>query len=146
MDTAQHITAIDLLLHRAFPARRSCSAVVESGPGFHVAELRVSEALWDLDPADVKELREDFQAESEALVAALSLRWGAPEFLDLTGHLERVAMGMPVRPPLDVLCATVPHVRAWRAEGRWIAVGVGQGDRAEQPFQLMVAIGEEDVA
>ncbi|WP_206505878.1 hypothetical protein [Streptomyces chrestomyceticus] len=142
--TAQHLTAIDLLLRRDFPDEPVRSAMVQSGPGFHVAQLRGDEQLWDADPADVEETAQEYRAELEGLISALCLRWGEPEVLDLAGHLERVAMGMPVRPPLDVLCGQVPRVHAWCAEGRWIAVGLGEGGPEMPVFQLLAAVGRAD--
>ncbi|MEU2789962.1 hypothetical protein [Streptomyces sp. NPDC007100] len=142
--TAQHLTAIDLLRGRAFPDGPVRSAMVESGPGFHVAQLRGDEQLWEADPAVVKETAQEYRAELEGLISALCLRWGEPEVLDLAGHLERVAMGMPVQPPLDVLCGQVPRVHAWRVEGRWIAVGLGEGDPEMPVFQLLAAVGHAD--
>ncbi|MFH8410667.1 hypothetical protein ACH4FX_38740 [Streptomyces sp. NPDC018019] len=142
--TAQHLTAIDILRDREFPAEPVRSAMVESGPGFHVAHLRADEQLWDADPVDVAETAQEYRAELEGLISALCLRWGEPEVLDLAEHLERVAMGMPVRPPLDVLCGQVPRVHAWRADGRWIAVGLGEGDSEMPVFHLLAAVGRAD--
>ncbi|MFK4274096.1 hypothetical protein, partial [Streptomyces milbemycinicus] len=140
--TADHVTAIDRQRARDFPRQRAVDGRVASGPGFHVADLRVSEDFWDADPARVEEVLEEFEAELGALVQALTLRWGAPAVLDLTDSLERSAMGEPVPPPLDTLCGYVPELHIWHVDGRWVGLGVGQGDR-ELPFQLLVAIGEE---
>lgn len=140
-----YLTVIDRWRLRDFPAAPGRSALVESGPGFHIAGLRVSREFWDADPAEVAEAAEEFEAELTALVRALSLRWGEPEVMDLAGYLERTARGIPVRPPLDTLCGYVPRMYGWRAQRRWIGVGVGQGDR-ELPFQLLVAVGEGEVA
>ncbi|MFG2832627.1 hypothetical protein ACGFWI_35120 [Streptomyces sp. NPDC048434] len=136
-----YLAAIDRLRIREFPAVPGRSAMVESGPGFHIAGLRVSQDFWDADLAEVAEAAEEFEDELTALVQALSLRWGEPETIDLADHLERTARGIPVRPPLDALCGYVPRMHGWRVQGRWIGVGVGQGDR-ELPFQLLVAVGE----
>lgn len=144
MTIDEHLTAIDRLRLRDFPVERVRSAMVESGPGFHIADLRVSQDFWDADLTEVAEALEDFEAELTALVQALSLRWGEPGMIDLAAHLERTAMGIPVRPPLDALCGYVPLMYGWRVAGRWVGVGVGQGDR-ELPFQLLVAVGEENV-
>ncbi|UQA90991.1 hypothetical protein [Streptomyces halobius] len=144
MTIDEHLTAIDRLRLRDFPAERSRGAMAESGPGFHIADLRVSRDFWDADLTEVEEALEEFEAELTALVRALSLRWGEPDVLDLGVCLERSAMGIPVRPPLDSLCGYVPLMYGWRVAGRWVGVGVGQGDR-ELPFQLLVAVGEGDV-
>ncbi|MEW1748630.1 hypothetical protein ACIQU1_09495 [Streptomyces angustmyceticus] len=136
-----YLGTIDRLRLREFPAVPGRSAMVESGPGFHIAGLRVSQEFWDADPAEVTEAAEDFEAELTALAAALSLRWGEPRTIELAGHLERTARGLPVRPPLDTLCGYVPRMHGWRVQGRWIGVGVGQGG-PELPFQLLAAVGE----
>ncbi|MFI0772175.1 hypothetical protein ACH4TQ_46015 [Streptomyces sp. NPDC021218] len=140
--TADHVATIEQLRARDFPAQRAADGRVASGPGFHVADLRVSEEFWDADLTRVEEVLEEFKAELSVLVQVLTLRWGAPDVLDLTDSLERSAMGEPVPPPLDTLCGYVPELSIWRLEGRWVGLGVGQGDR-ELPFQLLVAIGEE---
>ncbi|BDH13037.1 hypothetical protein [Streptomyces hygroscopicus] len=140
-----YLTVIDHWRLRDFPAAPGRSALVESGPGFHIAGLRVSQEFWDADLAEVAEAAEEFEAELTALVQALSLRWGEPEVMDLADHLERSARGIPVPPPLDTLCGYVPRMYGWRVQSRWIGVGVGQGDR-ELPFQLLVAVGEREVA
>ncbi|MEU8781273.1 hypothetical protein [Streptomyces sp. NPDC048637] len=136
-----HLTVIDRWRLRDFPAAPGRSALVESGPGFHIAGLRVSQEFWDADAAEVAEAAEEFEAELTALVQALSLRWGKPEVMDLAVHLARSARGLPVRPPLDTLCGYVPRMHGWRVQGRWIGVGVGQG-APELPLQLLVAVGE----
>ncbi|MEU8827093.1 hypothetical protein [Streptomyces sp. NPDC048636] len=132
--TARYLATIDRLRADALPAQR--------GSGCRVADLRVSEEFWDADLTRVEEVGEEFEAELLVLVHVLSLRWGAPEVLDLTDHLERSAMGEPVPPPLDTLCGYVPELHTWRVDGRWVALGVGQGDR-ELPLQLVVAIAED---
>ncbi|MFD8545927.1 hypothetical protein [Streptomyces sp. NPDC059649] len=144
MKLDEQLTTIDLLRRREFPAQRVRSAPVESGPGFHIADLRVGQDFWDADPAELAEAEEEFEAALTALVQALSLRWGEPEVVDLEGALERTAQGLPVRPPLDTLCGFVPRMYGWRVDGRWIGVGVGQGAR-ELPWQLLVAVGEAEV-
>ncbi|UZJ32980.1 hypothetical protein [Streptomyces endophytica] len=145
MKLDEQLTTIDRLRLREFPAQRVRSAPAESGPGFHIADLRVSQDFWDADLAELAEAEEEFEAALTALVRALSLRWGEPHVLDLADALERTAQGLPVRPPLDTLCGFVPRMYGWRVAGRWIGVGVGQGDR-ELPLQLLVAVGEEEVA
>ncbi|ARF58968.1 hypothetical protein [Streptomyces gilvosporeus] len=139
MTTGEQLTVIDALRRRPFPVRRERSAAGESGPGFHMARLWESAPLWDADPADAREIREDCAAELAALTEVLSLRWGAPGVLDLAPALERTAMGLPVAPPLDLLCGLVPRLHTWRADGRWLALGGGQCG-PEQPCQVLVAI------
>ncbi|MGW2916511.1 hypothetical protein ACWDBF_01410 [Streptomyces angustmyceticus] len=136
-----YLATIDRLRRREFPAVPGRSAMVESGPGFHIAGLRVGRELGDADPAEVAEAAEEFEAELTALATALSLGWGEPRTIDLAGPLERTARGLPVRPPLDTLCGYVPWMHGWRVPGRWIGVGVGQGGPG-LPFQLLAAVGE----
>ncbi|MFH8371279.1 hypothetical protein [Streptomyces sp. NPDC018031] len=136
-----HLAAVEALRTRPFPARPSTGAWTWSGPGHHVAALRVSEDFWDADLSRVQEVDEEFHAESEVLVRALSRRWGDPEVWDLTDHLERSALGEPVPPPLDVLCGYVGTLHTWQVAGRWIAIGVGQADR-ELPIQLIAAVAD----
>ncbi|WP_236573438.1 hypothetical protein [Streptomyces sp. GS7] len=135
------LRVLDALRARAFPERRERTAAGESGPGFHVARLWESGPLWDVDPAEAEELREACAAELAALVAVLSLRWGEPGVADLAEALERVAMGLPVRPPLELLAGLVPRIHIWQDGDRWTAVGAGRCG-PEQPCQVLAAIGE----
>ncbi|WP_078894465.1 hypothetical protein [Streptomyces sp. CT34] len=135
------LRVLDALRSRAFPERRERTAAGESGPGFHVARLWESGPLWDVDPAEAEELREECAAELAALVTVLSLRWGEPAVADLAETLERAAMGLPVRPPLELLAGLVPRIHTWQDGDRWTAVGAGQCG-PEQPCQVLAAIGE----
>lgn len=139
--TARQLALIDELRGRAFPSQRGPSAAGESGPGFHLARIWQSPPLWDADPAEAVEIREDCAAELAALTAVLSLRWGEPADVELSAALERTAMGLPVAPPLDVLCALVPRVHTWRVAGRWVAVGAGQSS-PELPCQVLAAVAD----
>ena len=128
---------------RTAPYARIASLPVSSGPGFHIADLRVSGDFWDEDLAVIEETEEEFEAELAALVHVLSRRWGEPELLDLTGHLERSFRDEPIPPPLDALCGHVTELYVWRIGGRMVGLGLGMGDR-ELPIQLLAAIGEGD--
>ncbi|WP_347879791.1 hypothetical protein [Streptomyces sp. Tu 2975] len=76
MTTAQHLAAIDRLRCREFPAQRGRSEFGDSGPGYHLAELRTpADGLEAVERADGRS-REPYEAECEALVVALSSRWG----------------------------------------------------------------------
>ncbi|MEU7640448.1 hypothetical protein AB0C11_30910 [Streptomyces sp. NPDC039016] len=135
------LAALDALRARPFPERSEQTAAGTSGPGFHVAPLWAGGPLWDADPADAAAAREQCVDELAALVAVASLRWGEPVVHDLADALDRSARGLPVAPPLDLLCGLVPRVYAWSVGGRWIAVGAGPLDPG-QPCQVLAAIAQ----
>jgi hypothetical protein len=142
MDLAAQLAEVDRLRALDFPARRVRTGAVESGPGFHLTDLSVSEDLQDTDPGRLHEIEDDFGAACQALVELLCGRWGDPETLDLRPYLVRGAEGGSVPPPLDRLCEVVSEVYGWRVGDRWIGLGVGRGDRERAlPFQLVLALG-----
>lgn len=143
MDLAAHLATVDLLRAREFPARRVRAGAVESGPGFHLADLAVSEDFWEDDGSRWAAVEDEFGAVCQALVELLAQRWGEPETLDLSPYLVRLDEGATVPPPLDVLCGYLPQVHGWRVESRWIGLGVGQWD-GELPFQLVLAVAGRD--
>ncbi|WP_107046776.1 hypothetical protein [Streptomyces albus] len=144
MSTAEQLAAVDRLRARPLPAGRGGpSGGAEGGPGFHLADLRVSEEFWEDDGSRMREAEEQFAAECEALVVLLSRRWGEPRELDLTEHLIRSAEGEPVPEPLATLCGYVGVLHTWQAGDRWLAVGIGRQAR-ELPLHLLAVVAEED--
>jgi len=143
MDLAAQLAEVDRLRALEFPAQRVTSAAVESGPGYHIADLAVSEDFHEADPGRWEAVADDFEAACQALIELLAQRWGEPQPLDLYPYLIRLEEGGQVPPPLDRLCGYVSEVYGWTVADRWIALGVGQGDR-ELPFQLVLAVGERD--
>ncbi|MEV6317004.1 hypothetical protein [Streptomyces sp. NPDC051776] len=142
--TTAHLGAIDRLRALPFPARRRTERGVESGPGFHVAQLEYSDRFGDDDFTLVRDAREEFEAELQVLVQVLTYRWGNPELMGLDGHLERSAMGEPVREPWCTLSAFVGEVHAWSVDGRWVALGISRDEpQSPQSVQLVAAIGDE---
>ncbi|MEV0600094.1 hypothetical protein AB0I82_12475 [Streptomyces sp. NPDC050315] len=125
-----HLSAIDTAIDAALSV---------PGDVGRLLRLRVSEEYWDADPADERAVAEEFEAEREALDGVLSLRWGPPEVLDLTPHLERSAMGLPVWPPLADLSALTTTAHVWKVGDCRVATGVG---RAADflPYELVVAV------
>ncbi|MFD3333491.1 hypothetical protein ACFWV1_12725 [Streptomyces sp. NPDC058700] len=144
MTTAQHLATIDLLRSRAFPAGPERSGPVGSGPGFHVGELATSEEFWEDDGTRRELVEEQFEAERDGLTALLSARWGPPDELSLWSVLERSMEGEEIPEPWSTLSCHTPRVTLWRAEGRWIGVGVSQWDK-ELPFQLLAVITDVDL-
>lgn len=144
MDLVAQLATVDVLRARDFPAQRVRSGAVDSGPGFHVADLAVSEDFWDDAGSRRAVVGDDFGAACQALVEILARRWGEPHTVDLAPYLARLDEGGTVPPPLGMLCGYLPEVYGWQVDDRWIAVGVGQWD-GELPFQLVVAVGERGV-
>lgn len=144
MDLAAQIAEVDRLRALDFPAQRVRTSAASSGPGFHLAELAVSEDFLEDGGSCREEVADDFEAACQALIERLADRWGEPEPLDLYPFLQRQEEGGPVPPPIGELCGRVSEVYGWRVGTRWIALGIGQGDR-EMPYQLVLAIGERDL-
>ncbi|MGH3314260.1 MAG: hypothetical protein ACRDP3_27360 [Streptomyces sp.] len=140
---AHHLATIDLLCARAFPAQRGRSAAVVSGPGFHIAELATSESFWDDEGTGRREAEEQYEAECGGLSALLTGRWGEPQIFSLRSTLIRSMEGEEMPEPWHELSGSVPYLEVWRAEGRWIALGVSQQDD-ELPFQLLAAVTAND--
>ncbi|MEV4945758.1 hypothetical protein [Streptomyces sp. NPDC053755] len=125
MTLAQHLAALDLLRARALPQE-----------GYHLAELAVDGPSADdlHDPShDLYEDRHDdlheeqARAEWDALALVLTGRWGPPRVVELSPLLGRYAAGDAIPGPWDLLCTSVPDVRLWRAEDRWVALGLVRG-------------------
>lgn len=127
---AGHLAAIDALL------------ATSAAPG-RLVRLRTSAEFWDADPAEEAEAAEEFAAELEALEGVLSLRWGEPETLDLTPHLERSVTGAPVGPPLDDLSALAAESRVWAVGERRVATALGRAAPG-QPYELVAAVWPAD--
>ncbi|HCA85095.1 MAG TPA: hypothetical protein DEQ61_06140 [Streptomyces sp.] len=146
MTTAQQLETVDRLRTRPFPAERGWSADgAYGGPGFHLADLLVSEKFWEDDGSRRAEAEEQFDAELVALVTLLGRRWGEPEELDLGEHLLRSVEGEPVPEPLSLVCGHVGTLYAWRVGGRRLAVGLGR-QGTESPIQLLVLVAAGDPA
>ncbi|MER7394301.1 hypothetical protein ABT381_02120 [Streptomyces sp. NPDC000151] len=121
-----HVTAID-------------SSLAGPGDGCRLLTLRTSGEFWDADPADERVAEEEFRAELTALNGLLSLRWGEPEVIDLTPHLERAAMGLPVRPPLADLSALATTLHTWTVGESWVATALGRAGPC-LPYELVAAV------
>lgn len=141
MDLAAQLAEVDRLRALDFPARPVRTPALDSGPGFHLADLAVGEDFTGEDEGRRAETADDFGAACQALIELLARRWGDPEPLDLAPYLMRSAEGGEVPPPLDALCGYVREVYGWRVGDRWIALGVGQGG-ASLPFRLVLATAD----
>ncbi|MFC5802881.1 hypothetical protein [Streptomyces formicae] len=143
MTLARHVATIDLLRSRPFPAEPGRSDVGACGPGFHLAELTMSDGFWE-DRSMGEAVEEQCEAEREALALLLSERWGEAQVFSLASLLARaVDGGEEIPEPWGTLSNSVPDVHLWRADGRWIALGVSQWG-SELPFQLVAAVTDAD--
>ncbi|MCH0540047.1 hypothetical protein I3F58_10810 [Streptomyces sp. MUM 203J] len=142
MTTARHLATIDLLRLRPFPGRCGRSEAGDSGPGYHVAELATSEHFWE-DASRIEPVAEQYEAERDALSALLAGRWGEPQVFSLWSVFRRGMDGEDIPEPWHGLSGHVPDLHLWRADGRWIALGVSQWDE-ELPFQLLAVVTETD--
>ncbi|GAA3368686.1 hypothetical protein GCM10020367_08030 [Streptomyces sannanensis] len=131
MATAAYLATIARLRARPFPA----------GRGYHLAELSTSEDFWEDDGTRRREAEEQYEAECEALAAALAERWGEPQMFSLWSVFVRGMEGEEIPEPWAGLSNSVPHLYLWRVGPHWIALGVSQWDK-ELPFQLLAAITE----
>ncbi|OEJ50416.1 hypothetical protein [Streptomyces agglomeratus] len=146
MSTARYLALIDLLRAQEFPAQRGRSDTGFSGPGYHTAELIVAGQFGDDDAAQVAETREQCVAEHEALLAVLGVKWGEPQFFSLWSLLERSIAGEEIPEPWQELRARFDSLHVWRADGRWIVVGLAPAlGEAEVPsYELMAVVTEVD--
>jgi hypothetical protein len=121
MTTAQHLRAIDLLRSREFPAEFGPSDVGTEGPGFHLAELN-GQILHTSDT-------EQLEAEHDALLRALTQRWGEPDLFSLASTALRAEAAEAdeeaeaIPEPWLRLSALLTYLCLWRIEDRWIGVG-----------------------
>ncbi|MFF3291359.1 hypothetical protein [Streptomyces sp. NPDC003023] len=147
MTTARHLAAIDRLRDRAFPAQRERSRLGDSGPGYHLARLPTPAdgvAATDRAAGSAREAhREAYEAECEALVVALSRRWGEGQWFALWSVFIGSVCGEEIPQPWDELSHCVEDLRIWRAEGHWIAVGVSRSE-GEDEFRLIAVVTEVD--
>ncbi|MFF1694998.1 hypothetical protein ACFVXC_15405 [Streptomyces sp. NPDC058257] len=166
MSTAQHLAAIDLLRSREFPAEHGRSHGGLGGPGYHIAELLTSDGFWEDDGTEWEATEEQYEAERDGLTVLLAERWGPPRIFSLASLFERSmgggydgetegegegegedegegVSGEDIPEPWGSLSASVPDLHLWRADGRWIALGVSQPDR-ELPFQLLAVVTATD--
>ncbi|MFF8289191.1 hypothetical protein ACF068_08220 [Streptomyces sp. NPDC016309] len=143
MTTARHLTAIDRLRSLPFPGESGRTDGARSGVGFHIGELATSEDFWEDDGTRREAVEDQYEAERDALAALLTARWGAPQVFSLWSLWDRAMSGEEIPEPWVTLSQSVPDVQLWRADGRWIALGVSQWDD-ELPFQLLAAVTDVD--
>ncbi|TDD14588.1 hypothetical protein [Nonomuraea diastatica] len=148
MTTEGRLATVDGLLARTFPsgeervvlARGAWEGYRSSGQRHHMCVLKAGQDFWDDRSEDVvAAAEEEIAAAFEALVTALTSRWGRHEVVDLWPYLESE---IPVPEPMNELCQLSGAMFVWRpGAGRWVALAVGQAD-PEFPIVLLAAVGE----
>jgi hypothetical protein len=135
---------VDDLLVLPFPAEDTWEGDRSSGPGYHVRVLQASRDFWDDTSEEiVLAAQEEIDTALQAMLVALTARWGGPEPVDLEHYLWGESA---VPEPVNQLCQISAEMLVWRRPdaGRWVALAVGQGDR-EFPIELLAAIGEAPI-
>ncbi|MET9952701.1 hypothetical protein ABZ135_14290 [Streptomyces sp. NPDC006339] len=120
MTLARHVATLDLLRGRPF-----------RDGGHHLAELAAADAS-----------EEQTEAERAALAELLAARWGPPDRLGLGSLPLRAERGERIPAPWDLLGEAVPDVELWRADGRWIALGLVRS--AEDAYRILVCVTAVD--
>ncbi|WP_200300826.1 hypothetical protein [Streptomyces adelaidensis] len=143
MTIARHLVTIDRLCSEEFPAAHGRSGTGVAGPGYRLAELATSTDFWEDDGTEREETETQFEADRDALSQRLAERWGPPDVFSLWSVSSRYLEGEDIAEPWGPLSSHVPDVHLWRADGRWVALGVSQWDK-ELPFQLVALITEID--
>lgn len=126
MTTARHLDTIDLLRSREFPAEPGPSDVGWEGPGFHIAELNGHFGYDDGCDGD-RTGPEQREAEYDALLDALTERWGEPDHVSLASTELRALDeddDEEVPEPWRRLSLQTGRLYLWQEDGRWIALGL----------------------
>ncbi|MFF4395316.1 hypothetical protein [Streptomyces sp. NPDC001480] len=145
MNIAHHLAVIDLLCTREFPPAHGRAEHGESGPGYHIAELRTSRDFWEDDGTEREETETQYEADRDGLAERLTERWGPPGAFSLFSVFRRSMEGEAVDEPWATLSSHVPDMLLWKSpeSGRWVALGVSQWDK-ELPFQLLGLVTDID--
>ncbi|MEU0086324.1 hypothetical protein [Streptomyces sp. NPDC006274] len=143
MTTAQHLAAIDRLRGRTFPAQRERSRLGDSGPGYHIGHLRIPADALDASDRAAGRSREPYEAECEALVTALSSRWGEGQWFALWSVLVGSICGEEIPAPWDELSHCVEDLHLWRVGSHWTAVGVSRAE-GEDEYRLIAVVTDVD--
>ncbi|QKW05318.1 hypothetical protein HUT18_01960 [Streptomyces sp. NA04227] len=149
MSSAQHLSVLDPLCSRPFPAQRdgSPTAAQYGGPGYLIrilAEFTGTEEHWDTSP--YQDLLDQCEAEREALAQLLGDRHGPAGEFPLQGVLLRtMEYGEEMDEPWASLSGHVEHLYLWRLESlnRWLGLGTSRMGE-ELPPRLLAVVTETD--
>ncbi|MFF4694090.1 hypothetical protein [Streptomyces sp. NPDC001307] len=140
----EYLALIDELLAQPFPEANFHDDTGWGGPEHRVRILRASQEFWDDDDGQAaREADADLRAYLDALIAALTARWGEPLVVDLLPYLRAGLEGEAVSEPINCLSQLAGSMQAWprREPGRWLGLAIGQGDK-ELPLELLAAVGQ----
>ncbi|MFI6932535.1 hypothetical protein [Streptomyces sp. NPDC050287] len=140
----EYLSLIDELLAQPFPQVNLYDHTGCGGPQHRVRILRASQEFWDDDDGEAaREAGAELRAYLDALIAALTARWGEPLVVDLLPYLRAGLEGEAVSEPINCLSQLAGSVQAWPHPdlGRWLGLAVGQGDK-ELPLELLAAVGQ----
>ncbi|MFB6560411.1 hypothetical protein ACFCYH_16245 [Streptomyces sp. NPDC056400] len=137
-----YLPIIDEMITEPFPATDVEDGTGYGGPTHVVRVLRTSQDFWDdelhkaLQQADA-----EMSAALDALVAALTVRWGDPLVVDLWSYLKASYDGSRAPELIERLSQSAGSLQAWPVPdaGRWIGLTVGQHD-TELPLELMAVV------
>lgn len=144
---AQYLSIIDELIAQPFPETEADDDTGYGGPTYRVRGLRMSQDFWD--DAYHKAWHEadaDMRTYLDALVEALTSRWGAPLVVDVSSYLTAGYGGLTVPEPIDRLSQMACEMQAWAVPGtgRWLGLTIGQHD-TELPLELVAAVARTPV-
>ncbi|MEV7817142.1 hypothetical protein AB0P05_41770 [Streptomyces flaveolus] len=140
----EYLSLIDELLAQPFPEANFHDDTGCGGPEYRVCILRASQDFWaDDDGQAAREADADLRACLDALIAALTARWGEPLVIDLLPYLRAGLEGEAVSEPINCLSQLTGSMLAWphRDPGRWLGLAIGQRDK-ELPLELLAAVGQ----
>ncbi|MEU5256339.1 hypothetical protein [Streptomyces longwoodensis] len=140
----EYLSLIDELLAQPLPEANFDDGTGCGGPEHRVCILRASQEFWDDDDGEAAcEAEAELRACLDALIAALTARWGEPLVVDLLPHLRAGLEGKAVSEPINRLSQLAGSMQAWphRGPGRWLGLAIGQGDK-ELPLELLAAVGQ----
>lgn len=139
---ARYLPIIDAMITEPFPATDFEDGAGYGGPAHVVRVLRTSQDFWDdeyhkaLQQADA-----EMSAALDALVAAITVRWGDPLVVDLWSYLTAGYEGRRAPELMEHLCQSAGSLQVWPVPdaGRWIGLTIGQHD-TELPLELTAVV------
>ncbi|WP_395572380.1 hypothetical protein [Streptomyces sp. BK79] len=143
MDIARHLSLIDELCFRPFPAEHGSSDGGTAGPGHFTAVLESSHGPRDGDRGERAVAVEQYEKERDALYERLAPRWGDTDPWNLQTVLLRTERE-EIPEPWAALSAHARVAYLWEAPGtgRWVAVAVADRDEEDEVRLLAVVTRE----